>query len=70
MALIRKILIANRGEIACRILRTIEKMGLKSVTVCSDADNNSLHTKFVSFKRKPKKELLSIDIFKKIFLVR
>jgi len=38
-----KILIANRGEIACRIIQTAKKMGIKTVAVYSDADRNSLH---------------------------
>ncbi|GMO63248.1 MAG: acetyl/propionyl/methylcrotonyl-CoA carboxylase subunit alpha [Rickettsiales bacterium] len=38
-----KILIANRGEVACRIIRTAKKMGLKTVAVYSEADINSLH---------------------------
>ncbi|MFM7084282.1 MAG: biotin carboxylase N-terminal domain-containing protein, partial [Hyphomicrobium sp.] len=38
-----KILIANRGEIACRIIKTARKMGIKTVTVYSDADRDSLH---------------------------
>jgi len=38
-----KILIANRGEIACRIIKTARKMGIASVAVYSDADRNSLH---------------------------
>ena len=37
------VLIANRGEIACRIARTLKKMGIRSVAVYSDADRNSLH---------------------------
>ncbi|SEL53152.1 3-methylcrotonoyl-CoA carboxylase, alpha subunit [Colwellia chukchiensis] len=38
-----KILIANRGEIACRIIKTARKMGILTVAVYSDADANSLH---------------------------
>jgi len=41
--LVEKILIANRGEIACRIIRTVKKMGFTSVAVFSDADQNALH---------------------------
>ena len=37
------ILIANRGEIACRIIRTAKAMGLQSVAVYSDADANTPH---------------------------
>ena len=39
----RKILIANRGEIACRIIKTARKMKIKTVSVYSDADRNSEH---------------------------
>ncbi len=38
-----KILIANRGEIACRIIRTAKKMGIQTVAVYSDADAQSMH---------------------------
>jgi acetyl-CoA carboxylase biotin carboxylase subunit len=40
-----KILIANRGEIACRIIKTCKKLGIKSVAVYSDADSTSMHAK-------------------------
>ncbi len=39
----QKLLIANRGEIACRIIKTARKMGIKTVAVYSDADARSLH---------------------------
>ncbi|RFP86127.1 acetyl/propionyl/methylcrotonyl-CoA carboxylase subunit alpha [Rhodobacteraceae bacterium 63075] len=39
----KKILIANRGEIACRVIKTARKMGIKTVAIYSDADRNALH---------------------------
>jgi urea carboxylase len=39
----RKVLIANRGEVACRILRTLRRMGIGSVAVYSDADRHAPH---------------------------
>jgi acetyl/propionyl-CoA carboxylase alpha subunit len=39
----RKVLIANRGTIACRIIRTLRKMRIASVTVYSEADRHSPH---------------------------
>ena len=41
----KKILIAYRGEIACRVIKTARKMGIKTVAVYSDADRNALHVK-------------------------
>jgi propionyl-CoA carboxylase alpha chain len=43
MAMFQKILIANRGEIACRVIRTAKRMGIKTVAVYSEADANALH---------------------------
>src|SRR3990170_3103222 len=39
----KKILIANRGEIACRVIKTARKMGIKTVAVYSDADRDAVH---------------------------
>jgi propionyl-CoA carboxylase alpha chain len=44
--LFEKILIANRGEIALRIMRTLKKMGIKSVAVYSETDTHSMHVQY------------------------
>jgi acetyl/propionyl-CoA carboxylase alpha subunit len=43
----KKILIANRGEIACRIAKSAHRLGVNTVGVFSDADRNSKHTQMV-----------------------
>src|SRR3546814_9718866 len=42
-AMIQSLLIANRGEIACRIIRTARQMGIRTIAVYSDADAKALH---------------------------
>src|SRR5690606_15159173 len=46
MGKINKLLVANRGEIALRIMRSAREMGIKTVAVFSEADRNALHVRF------------------------
>ena len=48
MKLFDKILIANRGEIACRVIRTAKKLGVRTVAVYSDADSKAKHIGMVT----------------------
>jgi len=43
--MIKKILIANRGEIACRVIRSAKKLGIATVAIYSDADREAMHVK-------------------------
>jgi propionyl-CoA carboxylase alpha chain len=70
---IEKLLISNRGEIACRIIRTAKKLGIKTVAIYSQEDSNALHVRLADeafpinqkFNQKITKEYLSIkDILK------
>ena len=44
---ISKILIANRGEIACRVIKTASRLGIETVSVYSEVDKHALHVKMV-----------------------
>lgn len=52
-------LIANRGEIACRVMRTAKKMGVRSVAVYSDADKSSMHVAMVRHSQSVRLDLFS-----------
>ena len=45
----KKILVANRGEIACRVIATCKRMGIETVAVYSDADQGSRHSKMADY---------------------
>ena len=45
---IDKLVVANRGEIACRVMNTARKLGIRTVAVFSDVDRNAKHVKMVS----------------------
>jgi acetyl-CoA carboxylase biotin carboxylase subunit len=63
----KKILIANRGEIAIRIMRACKELGIRTVAVYSDADKNSAHTQFADEAihigaASPKESYLNADV--------
>ncbi|WP_294379202.1 cytidylate kinase family protein [uncultured Clostridium sp.] len=71
--MINKVLIANRGEIAKRIIYTCKKMNIKTVVVYSDADKDSLYIKeadesYYIGKSAPAKSYLNIDVLKKAII--
>ena len=43
--MIRSLLIANRGEIACRVIRTARRLGIRTVAIYSDADARAMHVR-------------------------
>lgn len=62
---ISKLLIANRGEIACRVMKTAKKLGVRTVAVYSDADKHAMHVEMVWNKALYAK--LSKDLIDKMF---
>ena len=49
--MIKRLLIANRGEIACRIIRTSHAMGIKTIAVYSEADAKAMHVRMADTAR-------------------
>ena len=65
--MINSILIANRGEIACRIIRTAKKLGIKSYVIYSTEDESSLAVKLADAEtRKERYEDFSDDLWWKV----
>ena len=63
---ITKILVANRGEIACRVIRTCKRLGIKTLAVYSDADRDALFVKSADEavhigKSQPSDSYLNVD---------
>ena len=56
-----KILVANRGEIALRIIRACKEMGIRTVAVYSEADRNSLHVRFADHRVRAGSEWFHLD---------